>query len=337
MSVRADNGSPLRVGILTCGAIVTKGHLPGLQALGRDVVDVVAFQSRRAATAQAARDQWGSGDVVEDWRDVLARDDVDAVDICAPNALHAELAVAAAAAGKHVLVEKPMATTVADADAMVAAAKSAGVVLMAAHNLRFAAPYAAAARAVADGLGGGGVGVRVAVGHGGPEGWTRDAAWFRDPAVAGGGALLDLGIHVADLLRAVTHDEVTEVSAFVRRPSAEAVEESGVVALALRGGGVGTLSASWAVRAGADHQLLVQGTAGTLTVERGQAVVRPSGGGDKVVVEPPSPPMDLLANFVAVCRGEAAPVVGPRDGRDALAIIEAAYESAASGRTVSVA
>jgi predicted dehydrogenase len=328
---------PLRVGVLTCGAIVTKGHLPGLTALGRDTVDVVAFQSRSDATARAACEQWGSGDVFGAWQDVLARDDVDAVDICAPNSMHAELAIAAAEAGKHVLVEKPMATTVADADAMIAAADRHGVVLMAAHNLRFAAPYAAAARAVADGLVGEVVGVRVAMGHGGPEGWTRDAGWFRDPALSGGGALLDLGIHVADLLRAVTGDEVTDVSAFVRRPAPDAVEESGTVALALRGGGVGTLSASWAVRGTADHQLLVHGTGGTLTVERGQAVVRPATGGDKVVLEPPAPAPDLLANFVAACRGEASAVVTPTDGRDALAIIEAAYRSAAERRAVPVA
>lgn len=332
----SDRG-PLRIAVLTCGAIVTKGHLPGFHALGRDVVDVVAFQSRREPTAQRARDQWGSGEVVADWRDVLVRDDVDAVDICSPNALHAELAIAAAEAGTHVLVEKPMATTVADADAMVTAAERAGVVLMAAHNLRFAAPYAAAARAVAEGRIGDVVGVRVAMGHGGPESWTRDAGWFRDPALAGGGALLDLGIHVADLLRAVTGDEVREVAAFVRRPSPEAVEESGVVSLALAGGGVGTLSASWSVRGGADHQLLVHGTDGMLTIERGQAVVRLTGGGEKIVLEPPSPAPDLLANFVAACRGEAAAVVGPRDGRAALAIIEAAYRSAAEGRAVAVA
>ena len=174
------------------------------------------------------------------------------------------------------------------------------------------------------------------MGHGGPEGWTRDAGWFRDAGLSGGGALLDLGIHVADLLRSVTGDEVAEVSAFVRRPSPDAVEESGVVSMALRGGGIGTLSASWAVRSGADHQLLVHGTTGTLTVERGQAVVRPAGGGDKVVVEPPTPAPELLANFVAVCRGDAAPVVGPEDGRHALSIIEAAYASAASGRAVAV-
>ena len=323
---------PLRVAVLTCGAIVTKGHLPGFAALGRDVVDVVAFQSRTPATAEAACAQWGTGDVVGDWREVLARDDVDAVDICAPNSLHAELAVAAAEAGKHVLVEKPVATTVADADAMIDAAGRAGVVLMAAHNLRFAGPYAAAARAVADGRVGDVVGARVAMGHGGPEGWTRDAGWFRDPALSGGGALLDLGIHVADLLRAVTGLDVDAVSAFVRRPSPDAVEESGTVALSFTNGAVGALSASWTVRGAQDHQLLVHGTEGTLTVERGSAVVRPASGGDKVVLEPPSPAPDLLRNFVEACRGEAAPIVGPRDGRDALAIIEAAYRAAASGR-----
>ncbi|HUP86035.1 MAG TPA: Gfo/Idh/MocA family oxidoreductase [Acidimicrobiales bacterium] len=328
---------PLRIGVLTCGAIVTKGHLPGFAAAGdRSVVDLVAFQSRTRATAEAARDQWGSGEVVDDWRDVLARADVDAVDICSPNALHATMAIAAAEAGKHVLVEKPMATKVADADAMVAAAEQAGVVLMAAHNLRFAAPYAAAARAVAEGLVGDVVGVRLAMGHGGPQAWTRDAGWFRDRELSGGGALVDLGIHMADLLRAVTGDDVAEVSAFVRRPSPDAVEESGQLAFTMRRGAVGSLSASWSVRPGADHHLTVHGTEGTLTVERGQAVVRPADGGEKVVVEPPSPAPDLLANFVAVCRGEAEAVVGPQDGREALAIIEAAYRSVDEGRSVRI-
>ena len=329
--------APLRVAVLTCGAIVTKGHLPGFAALGRDLVDVVAFQSRTAATAEAARAQWGSGDVVAEWRAVLERSDVDAVDICAPNSMHAELAIAAAEAGKHVLVEKPMATTVAEADAMLDAAARAGVVLMTAHNLRFAAPYAAAAQAVAHGRIGEVVGARVAMGHGGPEGWTRDAGWFRDPALSGGGALLDLGIHVADLVRAVTGLDVAAVSAFVRRPSEGAVEESGSVALSFGNGAVGSLSASWSVRGTSDHQLLVHGTDGTLTVERGTAVVRPAAGGDKVVLEPPTPLPDLFRNFVDVCRGEAVPIVGARDGRDALAVIEAAYRSAASGRAEAVA
>ena len=327
---------PLRLGILTCGTIVTAGHLPAFAALGKDAVDVVAFSSRTRATAEGAAAQWGSGAVVDDWRAVLARDDVDAVDICSPNALHAEMAIAAAEAGKHVLVEKPIAVTLAEADAMIDAAASAGVVLMAAHNVRFAAPYAAAASAVATGMLGEIVGVRAAFGHAGPQAWAPASTWFREAGVSGGGALLDLGIHVADLLRAVTGDELEEVSAFLRRPSVDAVEEAGQVAFSLRGGGIGTFHASWVAKPGPDHQLVVHGTEGSLSIERGQAVVRPADRSEKVVVEPPAGAPDLFGSFVSACGGESAPAVTGEDGRAALAIVAAAYQAADERRAVAV-
>jgi predicted dehydrogenase len=304
--------------------------------LGRDRVDVVAFSSRTAATARAAAGQWGSGEVVDDWRKVLERDDVDAVDICSPNALHAEMAVAAARAGKHVLVEKPMATTLADADAMIEAAEANDVVLMPAHNLRFAPPYAAAALAVRGHTIGEVVAVRAAFGHAGPERWAPGATWFRDPALAGGGALVDLGVHVADLVRAVTGDDIDEVSAFVHRPSEGEVDDAAQVAFRLRRThALGTFSASWRANPGPDHHLTVHGTEGTLTVERGQAVVR-STTADKLVLDPPPDLVDPYAAFVAACAtGEPPPVTGA-DGRAALAVVLAAYEAASTRRTVSV-
>jgi predicted dehydrogenase len=327
----------VRLGILTCGTIVTNGHLPAFAAQGRGAVDVTAFASRTRATAERAASQWGSGAVVDDWRDVLERDDVDAVDICSPNALHAEMAIAAARAGKHVLVEKPIAVSLAEADAMIDAAAEAGVVLMAAHNVRFAAPYLAAARAVAEGRIGEVVGVRAAFGHAGPQAWAPGSTWFREPEISGGGALLDLGIHVADLIRAVTHDEAEAVSAFLRRPDPDGVEEAGQVAFSLRGGGVGSFHASWVAKPGPDHQLVVHGTEGSLSIERGQAVVRPADRSEKVVVEPaPDAATDLYAAFVAACRGDGPPAVTSEDGRAALAIVTAAYEAAAARRTVDV-
>ena len=331
-----SGATPLRVGVLTCGTIVTNGHLPSFQALGRERVDVVAFTSRTRSSAEAAAAQWGSGDVVDDWRAVLDRDDVDAVDICSPNALHAEMAIAAAEAGKHVLVEKPIAVTPAEADAMIDAAARAGVVLMAAHNVRFAPPYLAAAAAVAEGRIGDIVGVRAAFGHAAPQAWAPGSTWFREPAVAGGGALLDLGIHVADLLRAVTGDEIDAVSAFLRRPDPEGVEEAGQVAFRLRGGGVGTFHASWVAKPGPDHQLVVHGTDGSLSIERGAAVVRPADRGEKSTLAPPEDAPDLFGSFVAACRGEAPPAVTGEDGRAALAIVTAAYRAADEGRTVAV-
>ncbi|HEX2850839.1 MAG TPA: Gfo/Idh/MocA family oxidoreductase [Acidimicrobiales bacterium] len=325
---------PLRVAVLTCGAIVSRGHLPAFRAAGADLVDVVAFTSRSRSSAESAAEQWGGGAVVDDWRDVIARDDVDAVDICAPNSLHAEMAIAAARAGKHILVEKPMATTLADADAMIDAARQAGVVLMTAHNVRGAAPYLAAAQVVHDRRIGDVVGLRAAFGHAGPQAWAPGATWFYDREMSGGGALIDLGVHVADLVRAVTGDEVEEVTALARFRET-GIDEAAQVAFRTRRGALGTFHASWLARPGPDHQLSVFGTGGTLTVTRGQARVVPADGGDPVIVEAP-PSVNLYADFARACLGEAPAPRADVDGREALAIVLAAYESAATGCTVSV-
>src|SRR5439155_1247650 len=110
----------VRVGLVGCGAIARRAHLPAFKKAG--TVDVVAFASRTRASAEAASQEWGGGEVHDDWRELVERTDIDAVDICTINSLHAPVAVAAARSAKHVLVEKPMACTVAEADDMVDAA-----------------------------------------------------------------------------------------------------------------------------------------------------------------------------------------------------------------------
>jgi predicted dehydrogenase len=323
----------VRVAMVGCGTVARLLHLPGLRAAG---ADVVAFASRRRSSAEAAAAEWGGGAVVDDWRDAVARDDVDAVTVCSPNAFHAEQAVAAARAGKHVLVEKPIATTLAEADAMVAAARDAGVVLMTAHNLRFAAPFVAAAGVVAGGGVGDVVGVRVAFGHAGPQHWAPDADWFFDPDRSGGGALIDLGIHAADLLRAVLAPlEVVEVAAVVR--DGPAVDEAAQLALGLSNGAVGSLHASWIARPGPDHQLTVFGTDATLHLDGRTPLTRfPADGGAPERVDLPERVPDLFAGFVAAAADGTPPPVTGADGRAALAIVSAAYESARTGRTATV-
>ena len=265
-TVRLPYGAGVTVGmaIIGCGAIARRAHVPALIAGG---ADVVAFASRTRASAEAAQaDVNGRGVVVDDWRAVLERDDVDAVTICTPNVFHAEMAIAAARAGKHVLVEKPIACTLEQADAMLAAAADAGVRLMPAHNLRFVAPFVAARDAVARGDVGTVTGVRAAFGHAGPQAWAPDATWFFDPRLAGGGALLDLGIHMADLLRAVTGDEVTEVAAMISGEP-DGVEDAGIALLRFASGATGSLHASWIAKPGPDHQLTIFGTDGTLHLD----------------------------------------------------------------------
>jgi UDP-N-acetylglucosamine 3-dehydrogenase len=322
----------VRLALIGCGAIARRSHLPAFKKIGD--VDVVAFASRSHSSAEAAQSEWGSGLVVDDWRKVLD-EDIDAIDICAPNAFHAQMAISAAERGKHVLVEKPMATSVADADAMVAAALRNNVVLMPSQNVRFAGPFVAAAQLVASGRLGRVVGLRAAFGHSGPQDWAPDASWFFDPALAGGGALLDLGIHMIDVLRAVVGEDIVEVSAMVnRRP--EGVDEAAQVLMRFGGGAIGTLHASWIARPGPDHQLTVFGTDGRMHLDsRSPLKFFPVAGDAETVEMPTSSDSPYAAFRRAVDDGETPPVTGAH-GRAAVAVACAAYEAADSGRLVTV-
>ena len=323
----------VHVGLVGCGAIARRSHLPGLRAAG---ADVVAFASRSRASAEAAADQWGSGRVFDDWRALVEDPDVEAVDVCSPNRSHAEVAVAAAEAGKHVLVEKPMACTLQEADRMIAAAEGAGVVLAVAHNLRLAAPFFTAHLLVGQGAVGDVVGFRAGFGHGGPQDWAPEATWFFDLEQSGGGALIDLGIHVADLIRFVVADEVVDVSALLSR-RADGVDDAAQVIVRTAGGAVGSFHASWRARPGPDHQLTVFGTDGTLHLDRRTPLTLHRPGEKAEPVELRDPPGDLFTGFVAACATGAAPAVTAAEGRAALAIVDAAYRSDATGRTTTPA
>lgn len=321
--------------MLGCGTIARSTHLPAFRAAGLARADITVFASRSAASAAAAVREWGSGATVTDWREALRRADVDAVDICAPNALHAQMAIAAAEAGKHILVEKPMATSLAEAQAMIAAADAARVILMPAHNLRFAPRSLAAARVVAAGELGEIVGVRTSLEHTGPQDWAPGADWFFDHRRAGGGALLDLGVHLVDLLRAVTGDELDVVTAITRqRPGCAGIDNAAEVGLRLTGGAVGTLRASWETTPAAGMGLTLAGTSGTLIVSARESVLRDAAG--KARELEPSAMANPYALFADACAGRIPPPVTGQDGAAALAGVLAAYEAAASQGTVSV-
>ncbi|HEY7035830.1 MAG TPA: Gfo/Idh/MocA family oxidoreductase [Thermomicrobiales bacterium] len=131
---------PLRVGLIGAGTIALSAHLPAIGRLN-ELVALVAIADVRQEVAERAASRFGAGAAYADYRQLLDRDDVDMVDICTPEFLHAEQTIAAAQAGKHVLCEKPMAATVAEADAMLDACHRAGVRLMIAHSRRFTPRY----------------------------------------------------------------------------------------------------------------------------------------------------------------------------------------------------
>ena len=322
----------VRFAVVGCGTAANHIHLPALRSAG---AEVTAFASRSLTSSTSTCAAWGSGAVEDRWQDAVTRDDVDAVLIATPNAQHHEVAMAALAAGKHVLVDKPMAFTVADADAMIAAADQQGCVLVPFQNTRFAPPFAAAARQVREGAIGEVTGFRVAFGHAGPQAWAPHSTWFFERAMAGGGCLIDLGVHAIDLVRSVTGGDVTHVSAALNGEAGDVETDAQLLAW-LQAGAIGSIHASWSSRPGPDHQLTVIGTEGTLHLDARTPLTLFTGSGDRSRVELPDTTGSPLEELLAAVRGERAPAVTAADGRAAVAVVEAAYRSAATRERVEV-
>ncbi|MEU7487535.1 Gfo/Idh/MocA family oxidoreductase [Streptomyces sp. NPDC042319] len=175
-----------------------------------------AVCGRDADAVRAAADRLGWAAAETDWRALIARDDVDVVDICTPGDSHAEIAIAALEAGKHVLCEKPLANTVAEAEAMVAAAETArarGRIAMAGFNYRRTPAMALARRFVEEGR----IGTLRHLRATYLQDWLVDAqapmTWRLRKESAGSGALGDLGAHIVDLAQHLAGEPLTGVSA----------------------------------------------------------------------------------------------------------------------------
>ncbi|MCX5007416.1 Gfo/Idh/MocA family oxidoreductase [Streptomyces sp. NBC_00638] len=219
---------PLGVGMVGY-AFMGAAHSQGWRTVGRvfdlprrPVLAAVCGRDGQAVRAMADRHGWGATET--DWRALIARDDVDLVDICTPGDSHAEIAVAALAAGKHVLCEKPLANTVDEAEAMAAAAASAlgrGQMSMVGFNYRRLPATALARSMVAEGRLGALRHVRVTY----LQDWLVDPefplTWRLRKETAGSGALGDLGAHIVDLAQYLAGEPLGGVSAltetFVRR------------------------------------------------------------------------------------------------------------------------
>jgi len=197
--VTAGGLACLRIALLGTGWIMDFHARAALEHPG---AELVAAASWRQPSLDRLAGRYGIACTTTDWRALAADPEVDAAVIGTPNALHAEQAVAFLEAGKHVLVEKPMASTLAEADAMVAAARHAGGWLMVAHCWRFH-PDVRALRARVEA---GELGEIVKTRSYGVHARWGPSGWFTDPELAGGGALLDMGVHAIDTTRYLLGD-----------------------------------------------------------------------------------------------------------------------------------
>ena len=183
--------------------------------LGVDVdMRVICGRNDEAVTAAAAKYGWQSAET--DWRAVIARDDIDIIDVCTPGSSHEEIAVAALNAGKHVICEKPLANTVAEAERMAAAAQASTGKSMVAFNYRRVPALAYARELVRQGRLGRVFHVRAVY----LQDWIIDPefplVWRLVKEEAGSGALGDLGAHIVDAAQFVTGSQITNVSGELR-------------------------------------------------------------------------------------------------------------------------
>jgi predicted dehydrogenase len=291
-------------------------------ALEHPHAELVAAANWREPSLRRLAERYGIGRITTDWRALAADPAVDAVVIGTPNALHAAQAIAFLEAGKHVLVEKPMAPTVAEADAMVAAARGAGAFLMVAHCWRFHPDVRALwARVEAGELGE----IVKTRGYGAHAGWGP-SGWFTDPELAGGGALLDMGVHAIDTTRYLLGDPqpVRVCAAVGARYGGDAVDDDAVLLIGWSNGANSVVESGWwQPRVGgleADTELY--GTGGYARVWE--------------ETEPPpgyqhcAQPMysAQLAEFVEAVAAGRQPRPSGEDGRVVVQVVEQAYASA---------
>lgn len=266
-----------------------------------------------------------------DWRDLLRRPDVQAVLVVTPPSLNREICLAAAEAGKALLIEKPLACSTADAHAMVAAARTAGVPLMTAQTLRFTPVL----RRLREHL--------VAIG---PVEYFSlfmraerpPHAWLDQKDKAGGGVVLEIGIHHFDLLRYLTGQEAVEVRAEMSRRRTQQVEDLAHLRFTLASGALcfvelsrvsgGRLCRAEAV--GQKGQLIADVGTSTLTRIEGWKVVEVEAVPDRPTIEP------VLEAFARSLTDRMPVPVSGEDGLRAVAMAEAAYRSAAQHQPVQI-
>ena len=322
--------APVGIGVVGLGEI-GQVHIRGFQgapelARVRAVTDLDPSLRQAAAAATGAAER-------ATLTELLADDRVDAVSICVPHSLHCEVALAAIAAGKHVLLEKPMALTVAECDELLDAAARAGVRVGVSHNQLFYPPHVRACQLVRSGALGRPLLLRMRLGIGG-----KFAGWRSDPTATGGGLLFDAGVHRFYMARALC-GEVCEVAAMADAPR-DRGEDLAVVLLRFGSGALGVIEANYHCPPGAfDDAIELCCAAGMLYISgceadfegfrTGPALRRYDGAWHEEHVAPGGWEESVHASVQAFARAlaeGAAPPVDGREGRAVVALIERVYE-----------
>jgi len=329
-----------RIAVVGAGHVAQVAHIPAYRA--NPDVELVAVVDYDPVKARRIKEQFGFKEWFDDISDMLKKCEVDAVDICTPNYLHAPMAIAALRSGRDVLCEKPLARNAKEAEQMVLAAEKHDRILMAALNNRFREDAEMLQKFVS-GKELGDVNIVKA-------GWLRratdwkDRAWFTERGKAGGGALLDMGTPLLDLAMWISGlKKATGVSCSVfGQKGKDTVEDSACAMVRFAGGACLMLEVNWNLRDPRDvvyMQIYGSKGAGILTplqvhksIQGVLVNVTPALGKQKNYFKDSY--QAEIDHFIQCVRKQKTPMASGRDALHTMRIADAMYESARTGREV---
>ena len=331
--------SVVRWGILSTARIATEKVIPGIAKADR--CEIVAIASREGDVGRRVAQELGIRRAHGSYEALLSDPEVDAVYVPLPNHLHAEWTIAAAQAGKHVLCEKPLAMTAADAERMIEAADTAGVRLMEAFMYRHHPSWVAVRELIAASRIGRLSSIQTWFGY-----FNDDAANIRNIHEYGGGALFDIGCYAINLSRMLFEGEPTRVAASLRRDPSSGVD---TLVSAILDFEPGIASFTCSTRTETDQRVDIYGTEGRISIgipfnippDRPTQVFVTAGG------DPPVAPATEVLEFAtkdpytaeveafatAILDGGPTPVP-PADGLANMRVIEAVFAAADRGSAV---
>ena len=341
-----------RIGIIGCGKIAQVRHIP--EYAENPYAELAGFYDLNTQRAAELAAQYG-GKAYESAEAMLADPAIDAVSVCVANHAHAPITIAALKAGKHVLCEKPMATTLEECEEMVKTAHEAGKFLMIGHNQRLAKAHAVAKELIDQGMIGRIITFRTTFGHGGPETWSVDPGkntWFFDKNTAAMGAMADLGIHKTDLIQFLTGQHVVRTTARVvtldkKDASGQliGVDDNAICIYEMSGGTMGTMTASWTYYGAEDNSTILYGEKGIMRIYDDPAhsiVVKLADGTEKVYDveqiqtndnQTKSGVIDLWMNCLET---NTPPEISGEEALYAMRAVFASLESAKAGTAVDI-
>ncbi|CAG7639461.1 Gfo/Idh/MocA family protein [Paenibacillus allorhizosphaerae] len=336
--------------------VIGKSHAERLQSVAKGKLVAVCDKNEQSGRQLAG--QFGcdwSGDIHE----VLEREDVDIVNICLPSGMHAEYTVLAARAGKHVITEKPIDITAANALKMIEECRKAGVKLAVISQHRLQSSTQRVKKAMEDGKFG-----RLIIGAGAIH-WYRSqeyydsGAWRGTWAFDGGGALMNQGVHTVDVLQYLM-GPVESVYAHCETLGHERieVEDAAVVTLRFRSGAVGTLVATTCAYPGLTARIEIFGKSGSAIIEGDELVYtkfesdeehqtnengpafKAANGNGSTAADPTAINGEghilQMNDMIAAIEENREPIINGEEGFKPLEIILAVYESARTGRAVTI-